>query len=243
MLFVSNIAIQHVHGILAHHMLLHARGILALYMLLHVRGIPALYFLLHAHGNLELYMLLHLRGILARHSCTPFLRWALGGILGRHSGAPFLRCNMPTASIKYCYVYIYKRKIYVLVICKPPNHLCCSLYHKSVFFQYRVRKHGDRFGTLKKNKHVLHQYRRCGYKTVSALKLWILGCSSTEVPDTGPLQYRAVDTGLVQYWICGFKSRFRFRYKNCESTGPVDTNLVLYRSRSFCTCPIPSLWI
>jgi hypothetical protein len=42
MLIVSNIAIQHVRGILALHMLLHAHGNLELYMLLHVRGILVL---------------------------------------------------------------------------------------------------------------------------------------------------------------------------------------------------------
>jgi hypothetical protein len=68
MLIVPNIAIQHVRGILAHHMFLHAHGNLELCMLLHVRGILALHFLLHMRGNLTLYFWLHVRGIL-RFTC------------------------------------------------------------------------------------------------------------------------------------------------------------------------------
>jgi hypothetical protein len=79
MLIVSNIAIQHVSGILALHMLLHVGGILALYMLLHVRGILALFFatcarhfvdyppiLLHVRGILAFQMLPHAHGIAVR---------------------------------------------------------------------------------------------------------------------------------------------------------------------------------
>ncbi len=71
----------------------------------------------------------------------------------------------------------------------------------------------------------LFKYRSCGYRPGSVQKLWIQGRFGTE----------AVDTGLVQYWICGFKAGSGSGTKTVKSTGPVDTNLagdsvlVLYR--------------